>query len=316
MRRYLPLFANLLSQVLFGFCFLFIKLGMDAVGRDALKFLAFRFSLGFAFMSLLLLLRLKKVNYRDKPFYLILLCGLMNPMISQILETSSTSYAPTSLLAMVGCIMPCFVLGISVLINHEYPTRKQLIFCIVSVIGVFITAAGQLQTGGSVVIGLILIVGAQLAIASGRVFLRRAAVYFTSFETVYVTTGMGALEFWVLTTIMHGVKGDLPHFFDGLFDNPQFVVAWLYMGIGSCVFAFLLMAYASGKLPIAVSATTGTLSTIISILAGIFILREPFRPADLVGAAVILTGIVGSSLSYDSKKDNSLTGVTQDQTPS
>lgn len=56
MKKYLPLAANLISQTLLGFAYLFLRMGMAAVGQDALKFSALRFALAAVLMSLLLLL--------------------------------------------------------------------------------------------------------------------------------------------------------------------------------------------------------------------------------------------------------------------
>ncbi len=71
------------------------------------------------------------------------------------------------------------------------------------------------------------------------------------------------------------------------------------MGIGSCVIAFLSMTYASANLPFAVYASTCTLSTVIAIISGVVLLHEVFTPVQIVGTVVILTGIIGISLSYD-----------------
>ena len=76
------------------------------------------------------------------------------------------------------------------------------------------------------------------------------------------------------------------------------------MGIGSCVIAFLFMTYASANLPFAVYASTCTLNTVVSILSGVLLLHEVFRPVQAVGTAVILLGVIGVSMSYD-KKDES-----------
>lgn len=54
MKRYLPLFANILSQLLFGFAYLFMKMGMTVVDQNTVKFLSFRFGLGFLVMTLML----------------------------------------------------------------------------------------------------------------------------------------------------------------------------------------------------------------------------------------------------------------------
>ena len=300
MKSYKPLLANVAAQTIFGLGYFFIKMGMAVVDQDTVKFLSFRFTLGFLAMTLILLLKIQKVDYKKGFIGLIFLCGLFNPAISQILETTSTSYAPTSQIAMYNSMLPIVMLIFSALINKEYPTRRQLGFVLVCVAGVFIANMVEPDVTGMTKLGLILIIGTNVAVAINRVLVRRASAVFTSFEIIYITTGMGALLFNLISVGRSAAAGTLPAYFDGLV-CPEFAVAVLYMGIGSCVIAFLSMTYASVNLPFAVYASTCTLSTVVAIISGIFLLHETFTAVQAVGTAVILVGIVGISLSYDKK---------------
>ena len=240
MKRYLPLFANIISQMIFGFAYLFLKMGMAVVDQDTVKFLSFRFGLGFIALSLLLLLGIRKASYRGRPVRLIILCGLFNPMISQILETTSTTYAPTSQIAMYNSLLPVVMLLFSALINHEYPTRRQLMFVVLTTIGVFITTLADKSETGLTSLGLILIIGTIISVSLNRVLVRRASGEFSSFEIVYVTTAMGAAFFNAISIGKHMMAEPLSTYLSGLSD-PRFLVSLIYMGIGSCVIAFLLM---------------------------------------------------------------------------
>ena len=300
MKSYKPLLANVAAQTIFGLGYFFIKMGMAVVDQDTVKFLSFRFTLGFLAMTLILLLKIQKVDYKKGFIGLIFLCGLFNPAISQILETTSTSYAPTSQIAMYNSMLPIVMLIFSALINKEYPTRRQLGFVLVCVAGVFIANMVEPDVTGMTKLGLILIIGTNVAVAINRVLVRRASAVFTSFEIIYITTGMGALLFNLISVGRSAAAGTLPAYFDGLV-CPEFAVAVLYMEIGSCVIAFLSMTYASANLPFAVYASTCTLSTVVAIISGIFLLHETFTAVQAVGTAVILVGIVGISLSYDKK---------------
>ena len=300
MKSYKPLLANVAAQTIFGLGYFFIKMGMAVVDQDTVKFLSFGFKLGFLAMTLILLLKIQKVDYKKGFIGLIFLCGLFNPAISQILETTSTSYAPTSQIAMYNSMLPIVMLIFSALINKEYPTRRQLGFVLVCVAGVFIANMVEPDVTGMTKLGLILIIGTNVAVAINRVLVRRASAVFTSFEIIYITTGMGALLFNLISVGRSAAAGTLPAYFDGLV-CPEFAVAVLYMGIGSCVIAFLSMTYASANLPFAVYASTCTLSTVVAIISGIFLLHETFTAVQAVGTAVILVGIVGISLSYDKK---------------
>ena len=310
-KNYLPLFANFVAAFIFGFSYLFIKTGMRYVEYDAVKFLAFRFSIGFLVLSLLLISGIKKVNYRGKPVYLLFLMGVLNPLISQVLETTATNYAPTSQLGVFFSLIPILVVLLSIPINHELPSRRQVLFMIISVSGILLINLVDGQMENSTPMGIILILSAITVISVHRVFVRRASGQFTAFETIYVTTGMGALGFVISTVISHINRGQLGSFFSGL-GTPYFIIPILYMGIASSVIAFLCMTYASGHLPIAVSSSTGVMQAVINVLVGILILKEVFRPIDAIGAGITFLGITGMCLSYNASASNRF-GAKQNQ---
>jgi drug/metabolite transporter (DMT)-like permease len=295
MKKTLPLLANIFAEILFGFGLYFVKRCMNVLGQDTVKYLAFRFAIGFIFMSLLVLLRIVKVNYKKKPVGILFLCGLMNPLISQVLETSAVLYTPTNQIAMLSSISPILVILLCAWINKEKIHLKPAMFVCLSVFGVFLTSASAVEGGN--ILGLTLVITSLIALSLGRVFVRKAGKDFTPFETTYVTTGMGALGFVTGTVVMHSLKGDLGSFFTGL-AQVDFVVPVLYMGIVTCVFAFLLLNYAAAKLPAAVFAATSTLYTVVSIIAGVLLLGEPLRLIDLIGGAIIIIGMIGATVSH------------------
>ena len=302
-KRYLPLLANIFTAFISGFVYLFMKTGLQIVQYDTVKYLAFRFTVGFVVLTLLLITKLQNVNYKNKPFFLLLFCGALNPLVSQVLEATAVGYAPTSQIAVIFSLQPILIVGLSALINRELPTKRQVFFMMVSVAGVLlINLIGGQVTGGTWY-GLVLILCAVLVISAQRVFVRRATGRFTAFEIIYVTTGMGAFGFSCLTLFSHAAEGRLGFFFDGLM-NPGFAVSILYMGIMSCVVGFLCSTYATGRLPIAVSSSTAMLGTVITVLVGVFVLGEVFRPIDIAGTAITLLGIIGMSLSYNVRKTN------------
>ena len=59
------------------------------------------------------------------------------------------------------------------------------------------------------------------------------------------------------------------------------------------------MTYASARLPVAVFASTCTLGTVVGIVSGVVILGETFQATDILGTGIILAGIIGISLSYE-----------------
>jgi len=276
---------------------------MRVVEYDSVKFLAFRFMLGFVVMTLLLASGFQKVHYRGKPVYLLFLCGALNPLISQVLETTATTYAPTSQIAVFYCMIPVLIVVLSIPINRELPTGRQLFFMAASVFGILLINLVGGEMKGSTKLGLVLVMTAVLVISVQRVFIRRASARFTPFETIYVSTGMGAIGFSTWTLLSHAIQGQLGSFFNGLL-SADFIISIFYMGILSCVVGFLCLTYASGHLPIAVSSSTSMLNSVITVLVGIFILKEVYRPIDVIGTIISFLGILGMSLSYNASLSN------------
>ena len=299
MKNRRALLANILAQILFGFSMYFIKMGMAVVNQDTVKYLAFRFTIGFLCMTLLIALKVVKVSYRGKPMKYLLLCGLFNPVISQVLETTSTTYAPTAQIAMLSSIIPIVVIAIGGLLFRERISKLGVLFCIVSVFGVFLTSIGP--TEGSTVTGVVLIALMIIVVSFSRIFLRKARETFGGFEAIYVTTGMGAFAFTAVTLVTHASRGDLGSFFTGLW-RGDFIAAVLYMGICSCVVAFSLMAYSATYLSVEVYAVLNTIYTVVTIGVGVLLLQERLELLDIIGTAVILCGVVGVNL-CGNKKD-------------
>lgn len=303
-KKYLPLAANLISQTLLGFAYLFLRMGMAAVDQDALKFSALRFALAAVLMSLLLLLPGgPRIRRPGRGLALLLLVSLFNPLTSQLAKTASTTYVATSLISLFNSMIPVVMIGFSALLNREYPTRRQTMFVALTVGGMLMASVAEWTGDTLTPRGLFLVLAYVVTISLSRVLVRRATGSFSSYEITYFQTLVGALGFTALSFGGHALSdAPLPAYFEGL-ARPDFAVALLYTSAGTCVLAFLLMNYASAHLPFAVYSASCTWSTVVGILSGVFLLREPFTALQVAGTAVILTGILGISFSYD-KRDH------------
>jgi drug/metabolite transporter (DMT)-like permease len=67
----------------------------------------------------------------------------------------------------------------------------------------------------------------------------------------------------------------------------------VYLSCLSSVVAFLLLNYANTELPVAQTSVFCNLTTVISLLAGVLFLGEPFGPVSLLASAVIIIGVWG-----------------------
>ena len=75
------------------------------------------------------------------------------------------------------------------------------------------------------------------------------------------------------------------------FRDRGFLIAVLYLGIGCSVFAIWLSNLAIEKLGVNRAASFIGVATLVSVLTGTLMLREPFTLPQIVGAVLIVVGV-------------------------
>lgn len=301
MRKYLPLLANLSSEILLGFVYLFLKLGFRMLNNDAALFLMLRYWMAFLTMALLLAFRVIRVKRPGRAVGILVLCGLLNPFLAQFCKTHSAMHVATSRIAMFNSVQPIVMILLAIVLNREYPTRKQAVFSVVTVAGVFIANLGGISAGGADSwLGYLFVAGYILAVAGARVFTRRASAHCSSSDITFYSLCVACLGFTAMG-LPELTAGELAEKM-AVIAAPAFLVVLLYTSVVSNVMVLMLSSYATARLPFAVYSSTCTISTVIVILSGVFILKEPFTLYQAVGMVVILTGVIGISCSYEKKE--------------
>ena len=77
------------------------------------------------------------------------------------------------------------------------------------------------------------------------------------------------------------------------FSEPMYIVSMLYLGVMSSVVAFLLLNYANTYLPVAKTTVFASITTVVSVIAGVFFLKEPFSIEAVIATAMIIIGVLG-----------------------
>ena len=105
---------------------------------------------------------------------------------------------------------------------------------------------------------------------------------------------VGLVVFNGIAVTEHVLRGELTSYFTPLF-NPVAFFAVVYLGILSSVVAFFMLNFMLSKIEATKSAVFGNLVTVVSIIAGILVLGEPFYWFHVVGAILILLGVWGTN---------------------
>ncbi len=283
--------AASLAYVIFGLSYLFSKVALGIV--EPILLLAIRFTVTFLILNLLVLTRVLKLNLRGKKLGGPILLGILQPVLYFILENYGLKYTTTSFTGMLSALAPIFTTVVAALILKEIPNRKQWLCICISISGVLMVS---LKTGGgeNTILGCVILVAAYFSGAFFSILSRKLSKEFSAFELTYIMFTVGFVFFGALAFAQNGEK-TLPLAMDAL-SRGEFVIAVLYLGGLSSVGAYMLSNYSLAKLPVARSSIFQNLSTVVSVLAGVVIMGDPFGWVSLIAFALILVGVWGVNL--------------------
>ena len=280
--------AAVLSSVIFGFSFLAAKLALG--WADPSVMLSVRFLTAFALMSLLLFSGKQQAAFRGKPVGKLLLMGLIQPVVYFICETNGIALTTASFSGVMIGLIPVAGLILGVVFLKENCTALAAAFTVLSVVGVGMTTTGGF--GAFSLPGFLYLLGAVLAAATFAVISRSLSGVFSSFERTYAMTAMGATVFTLMALVKTG--GDAALWTAPIL-QPGFWGAILYLAGLSSVCAFLLFNYSVNHLSAGNALVMSNVTTVVSVLAGIFIMGDEFTPVQLLGIGLIVLSVFGVS---------------------
>ncbi len=287
-KTYLAMLAAFGGNFIFGFSFLFSKTALEVSSPSVL--LAWRFLLAFAVMNIVLLTGKAKVSFRGKPLLWLLLMGAFQPVLYFYFENYGLLYSNATFSSVMIALVPIASLVFGACFMRERPTWLQTLCSAVSVGGVIWMALRQTAQGAITPLGIILLFGAVVSAVGFNVISRRSAQKVTAFERTYMMFLVGAVVFGVVA-IAENIQQ--PTALITPFADTSFVIALLYLGVVSSVAAFLMINYANTWLPLSRATVFSNVITVVSVFAGVVLLKEPFDLYMLLASVLIVGGIAG-----------------------
>jgi drug/metabolite transporter (DMT)-like permease len=281
------MWAAFLANVIFGFSFLFTRVSL--LHTTPYVLLSCRFFVALLVFSIVLFLWKKSVSFKGKPWGMLFLLGIFQPVLYFIGETYGVLYTSSTFSAIMIALIPIVSLWASALFLQESPTVLQSLFCCLSVFGVILITTST-ATGSNQLIGVILLLLAVFADVAFNLISRKISVSFNSFERTFIMFLVGFLVFFSMMLVeSHGQITPFLH----AFQNSSLRWPILYLGIASSVVAFFLINYSHTHLPITRTIVFVNVTTLISVLAGVIFLHEILSPLSLFAAGMILIGVWG-----------------------
>ena len=281
-----------LCSTLFGLSFVAIKLGVNEV--HPLTLLAWRFTLAFIILNIMALLRLIKIDLKNKNMKAMLLAAFFQPVLYYATETVGIQFTTASESGTLLACAPIVTLILCALIFKEKPFKLQVIGIVVSVAGVIMICFVKGAEANFSPLGYGLLMITMLA-DSGYLMISRRTAEFSSSEKTYVILGAGSAVFTAAAFVYHGINGTVREFVMAPFVNTRFLIGLLYLVMVASIFGFLLYNKGVALLSPTRCASFAGLSTVVTVIFGVLFLKESFSLLQGIGTALVLVGVYAAN---------------------
>lgn len=290
--KLLPNLSAIMYSVIFGLSFLFAKIGLQTM--NSMELIAYRFLIASIFITLLRILKIVKVDLRRKNLKIVIGTAMFQPVLYFLFELNGINLTDISESSLILSLIPIFVAIFARIFLNDKLLKSQIGFILVSVSGVVLInlMKDRSATSGSY-LGVFLLFMAVISAGLYNIGSKKASLNFTPAEITYVMLWTGAVAFNSILFIMKAYDGTLSQYFVPMM-NRNSLISLGFLAILSSVVAFFLVNYSISKLPVYQSAIFGNISTLVAITTGVIILNEEFGVYDIIGAILIIVGILGT----------------------
>ena len=289
-----------IAFVIFGFSFMFSSIALSITSTMVL--LCFRFTVAVitltvvvAVNSLVGRIRGKvwfSFSLKGKPMGGLLLLGIVQPVLYLVFENSSIRYTSSAVTGTVLAVVPVICILADVFISRESVSKLQVVCAVACVAGVALV-----ETGGETRIsflGFFCLLMTLVCDVGYYILSRRASRQFSPLEVTYVMFLIGMIVF-VPAALIQG-RGQMAELFLPAIQSAPFWGSVVFLGAMSSVGAYGLLNYANATLTNSEASLIGNIATVVSVLAGVLLLRDPFSPLQAIGVVVILIFVTLANL--------------------
>lgn len=292
--------AALIGNSIFGFSFMFSRMALGVASPFVM--LMIRFILAAALLFVIAFFAAKKgdrrtadgeihwlrFDLRGKPLMPLLALGVVQPVMYFLCESYGISMTNATFSGVIIALVPIAALIAGRLVLREIPSRAQVIWSLVSILGVMLMTLQQSAEGAIRPLGVVMLFGAVISGVTFNILSRRMSAQFSALERTVVMMAVAAVVFTLLAVCE--CRGDFARLTAPLQDG-MFMLSMLYLSVLSSIVAFLMINFASNTLPVARTTAFCNLTTAISMFAGVVFLHEPFGLMSLAASAMIILGV-------------------------
>ena len=199
----IPVLAAVAGNAFWGFSFLFTRVALQETTPEIM--LAVRFAIAFGLMNIPLLLGRQKLRLKGKRLLPLLGLAVVEPLVF-FSESYGILHTNATFAGVMVAISPIFAIALAALVLKEHPTRRQLIFCALPVVGVIVMVLAGKTLGVVTPLGVFFLLLNCLCNGSYRLFNRWSSRDFTPYERTYMVL-LSCLVVFTSSALV-SVKGD------------------------------------------------------------------------------------------------------------
>ncbi|MCC8061596.1 MAG: DMT family transporter [Clostridiales bacterium] len=279
--------AGITGNAIFGFSFLASKIALNYA--VPMELLSIRFGVSMLILLLLIGLKIMRLDLKGKNILPLIALGLCQPVLYFCFENYGLMYSTSSFSGIMIGMAPVASTVTAAIFLKEKVSRRSMAGIAVCVVGVVITSLSEKSEGSVTAVGFLCLCGAIMMATIYSLLNKRSSGEFSPFERTFVMFTVGFIAFFAVNLFQ--LRGDLPARYASLLTEGNFMLPVLYLAVISSVVAFFCINYSISYLPVQQAVSYTNLTPIISVIAGVVILSEPFSPGHLVGMVLVLVGI-------------------------
>ncbi|GED57586.1 DMT family transporter [Brevibacillus formosus] len=297
--------AALLNAGITGLSFLFLKMALAVT--NPVDTLAHRFTVAFIAASIPIVFGWIKLSIKPKDMLTIIPLAMLYPILFFTLQAFGLVYTTSSEAGIIQATVPIFTMIMAAFFLGESSTWLQKLSTLLSVGGVVYIFAmkglGVSAVSGSS-IGTVLILLSAFSLAGYSVLARKMTKSFHYIDMTYMVALLGFLFFNGWSVIRHSAEGTLSTYF-APFASSAFIISIVFLGILSSLMTSFMTNFALSKMEASKLSVFNNLSTLVTIVAGVIFLQEQLAYYHLIGAVMIIIGVIGTNfLGAKIKKQN------------
>ena len=291
----LGILAAISCEAIFGLSYIFTKQATQSTSEFSL--LAFRFFVAFVVMSILVVIKVVKINFKGKSILPLIILGIIDPCCYFIGETIGIANSTASESGIFLACIPVASLTASTIFLKEKPSKTQISGILVTLVGVMITVFAVSTDSSFSLKGYLFLLIAVAAYSMYSVTVSKLSD-FTSVEITYAMITCGCIFFLILALAEAIHNGNLSSTLALAVSDKNLIKAILFQGIGCSVFAFFLSNFAIANIGVNKTSSFIGISTVVSVLAGVSLLGEKLTISQLIGGIIIVAGVYLANASF------------------